>query len=101
MSDLRESTQGLPEQIAIELHFTTGGKWGNRLPIVAAKNQVQMSLFFLHMANLGYGIISREDNPDKNIGCCRWEGVVACGLSGSRIVRASQTQCRPLSPRAH
>jgi hypothetical protein len=70
MSDLRENTQGLPEQIAIELHFTGGAQWANHIPVVAAKNQVQMSLFFLHMANLGYGIISREDNPDANIGCC-------------------------------
>ena len=70
MSDLRESTQGLPEQIAIELHFTGGSQWSNHIPVVSAKNQVQMSLFFLHMANLGYGIISREDNPDANIGCC-------------------------------
>jgi hypothetical protein len=37
---------------------------------VAAKNQVQMSLLFMHLANLGYGILSREDNPYNQLGCC-------------------------------
>ena len=40
------------------------------LPQVAAKNQAHMSLMFLHMANLGYGVVSREDNGWNNIGCC-------------------------------
>jgi hypothetical protein len=70
MGDLRETTQGLPEQIAIELHFAGGGQLANHLPAVAARNQMQMSLLFMHMANLGYGIVSREDNPIDNIGCC-------------------------------
>lgn len=109
MSDLRESTQGLPEQIAIELHFTGGAQWANHIPIVSAKNQVQMSLFFLHMANLGYGIISREDNPDANIGCCRCEqrvkeGKAAAGArcSCSCVLSASQPRCRrPLGNPTH
>ncbi len=29
-----------------------------------------MSLTFLHMANLGYAPIFREDNPWENLGCC-------------------------------
>jgi hypothetical protein len=37
---------------------------------VAAKNQAQMSLLFMHLANLGYGILSREDNPYNSLGCC-------------------------------
>jgi hypothetical protein len=54
----------------VELHFAGGGQWANHIPSVAAKNQVQMSLLFHHLATLGYGITSREDNPDGNIGCC-------------------------------
>jgi hypothetical protein len=67
LADLREGTQGLPEQISVELHFTG---LGSGIPEVAARNQVQMSLFFLHMANLGYGVISREDNMFGSSGCC-------------------------------
>ncbi len=29
-----------------------------------------MSLLFMHLANLGYGVLSREDNPYNQLGCC-------------------------------
>ncbi len=54
----------------MELHFATGGDWADHMPPVAAKNQVQMSLLFHHLATAGYGITSREDNQFNRIGCC-------------------------------
>lgn len=64
-------------QIGVEFHF--------QLAHAVAMNQVwqtglgfptgawtssHMSLAFLHMANLGYAPIFREDNPWENLGCC-------------------------------
>ncbi len=71
LGDLKESSQGLPEQILAEVHFQIQpGHFEKDLPPVAAKNQAQMSLLFMHLANLGYGITSREDNGYQNLGCC-------------------------------
>ena len=53
------------------MHFQIQpGQFQSDLPPVAAKNQAQMSLLFMHLANLGYGITSREDNGYQNLGCC-------------------------------
>lgn len=70
LADLKEGNPALPEQIAVEFHFATDGEWVGHMPPVAAKNQVQMSLTFMHLANLGYAVVSREDNPSKLVGCC-------------------------------
>jgi hypothetical protein len=113
LGDLRESGQGLPEQILAEVHFQIQpGQFEKDIPPVAAKNQAQMSLLFSHLANLGYGITSREDNGYQNLGCCsefsflrvetttsllypeaqgllaaRWSGVEAKHVQGARLLR--------------
>jgi hypothetical protein len=67
-------------QIGVEVHFQiargdpmenrgwTGGVNFGGAP--AAWSSSHMSLTFLHMANLGYAPIFREDNPWENLGCC-------------------------------
>lgn len=67
------SMQNLPMQIAIEIHYL-GIYWGTK----AYMNEndethllwpphepslSELALFLMHLANLGYGIVSREDNP--------------------------------------
>ncbi|KXZ54678.1 hypothetical protein GPECTOR_4g744 [Gonium pectorale] len=59
-----ESTPLLPEQISVELHYRRLHDW----PAASfygrgAFGVSDLALFFLHMANLGYGIISVEANP--------------------------------------
>jgi hypothetical protein len=70
LAELRESWNNLPEQIALEVHFALGGKWTNLFAPSAAKISAQGSMLFSHLANLGYAVVSREDNPDLNTGCC-------------------------------
>jgi hypothetical protein len=71
LGDLRETSQGLPEQISVEVHFTfQHPQWPDGPLTAAARTQFQMSLLFQHMANLGYAIASKEDNPYLDIGCC-------------------------------
>ncbi|KAG2427614.1 hypothetical protein HXX76_012267 [Chlamydomonas incerta] len=61
-----EYTRFLPEQIAVEVHWHHGitnsaglqPQWGRSLFGV-----MDLSLFFMHLANLGYGIVNKEDNP--------------------------------------
>jgi hypothetical protein len=67
-------------QIGVEVHFQiargdpmesrgwTGGLNFGDAP--AAWSSSHMSLTFLHLANLGYAPIFREDNPWGNLGCC-------------------------------
>ncbi len=66
LAEFKEHWHGLPEQIALEVHFGPGGVF----PVTVAKNVPQMSLLISHLANLGYAIVSRDDNMIGNIGCC-------------------------------
>eukprot|EP00808_Paulinella_micropora_P010207 g67526.t1 len=66
LGELKESDL-LPTQLALEVHFSDKTVIGH---MVAAKLSSQMSLLFFHLASLGYAIISREDNPFWNRGCC-------------------------------
>ncbi|KAI8477200.1 MAG: methyltransferase domain-containing protein [Monoraphidium minutum] len=54
----------LPRQISMEMHMR------DAVGAVAPNNTVQMGVLFYHMAVLGYGIISREDNLWGAHGCC-------------------------------
>jgi hypothetical protein len=67
LSDFKESWQYLPEQIALEVHFSLGA---GMFPITTAKNSPQMTLLFSHLANLGYAVVARDDNPIASLGCC-------------------------------
>ncbi len=59
----------LPAQIVAELHFHTVEEERELAPMVA-RSAPQMGLLFLHLANLGYGPVAREDNPNAGLGCC-------------------------------
>ncbi len=67
LGEIKEHWHGLPEQIALEVHFSLPGQG---FPDSAAKNGPQMSLLFSHLANLGYAVVARDDNPHMNLGCC-------------------------------
>jgi hypothetical protein len=67
LADFKESWQYLPEQIALEVHFSLGS---GVFPITAARNSPQMTLLFSHLANLGYAVVARDDNLISNLGCC-------------------------------
>jgi hypothetical protein len=67
LADFKESWQHLPEQIALEVHFSLGS---GVFPASAAKNSPQMTLLFSHLANLGYAVVARDDNAGANLGCC-------------------------------
>ncbi|KXZ45382.1 hypothetical protein GPECTOR_55g288 [Gonium pectorale] len=67
-AEWHETTRGLPEQISVEVHWhkVWGAQgtpeelfpqWGR--PDMSA---MDLSLFFFHLANLGYGIVSQEIN---------------------------------------
>ncbi|KAG2495386.1 hypothetical protein HYH03_006654 [Edaphochlamys debaryana] len=67
MSEWTEHTPSLPEQIALEVHFL-----GWRAPYLSVTSPIwgrrrlglhDLGLFFMHLANLGYGIVNKEDNP--------------------------------------
>ncbi len=49
------------------MHFSLGS---GVFPATAAKNSPQMTLLFSHLANLGYAVVARDDNPHANLGCC-------------------------------
>lgn len=63
----------LPKMISMEIHYralysgTTSyqnaSDWDNLFWPLHDLSTAEMALFMSHMANLGYGIISREDNP--------------------------------------
>jgi hypothetical protein len=69
LAELQETNPSLPEQIVVELHFTTGAKHNWNMRGEAARNQFQMSMLFMHMFNLGYGIVAKEENRNA-VGCC-------------------------------
>ncbi|KAG2494265.1 hypothetical protein HYH03_007620 [Edaphochlamys debaryana] len=63
-----ENTPHLPEQIAVEIHYLSyGNKLSAGFPLfgrLPGFTVTDLALFFGHMANLGYGIVSKEDNPE-------------------------------------
>ncbi|GLC64876.1 hypothetical protein PLESTF_000216800 [Pleodorina starrii] len=66
-SEWREHSNALPEQISVEVHWYEGhisdptpelqSHWGR-----GEFGITDLALFFFHMANLGYGIVSQEIN---------------------------------------
>jgi hypothetical protein len=67
LSGFMETWGNLPEQIALEVHLYHGSK---AVRTTTAKNKQQLSLLFGHLANLGYAVVLRDDNPHANVGCC-------------------------------
>lgn len=61
--DTWQREDNLPSQLAIELHFAEPGR-----PSQRDSTWAEMSMMFLHLANLGYASISRDDNFHGN--CC-------------------------------
>jgi len=72
LSDWKHDSPYLPMQIAMELHydgiydgtpsFLNTEDWGNLLWPMHKPALSELSLFLSHIANMGYGIVSREDN---------------------------------------
>jgi hypothetical protein len=72
LSDWKHDSPYLPKQIAMELHhdgiyygtpsFLNKEDWGNLLWPMHRPSLSELSLFPSHIANMGYGIVSREDN---------------------------------------
>ena len=64
LGDLQQGDQWLPEQISIEVHRWFGkGK--------AYANELRVAFLFHHLASLGFGVISRDDNKVwGGLGCC-------------------------------
>lgn len=64
-ADWNERTRGLPHQISVEVHYD---HFQSLDPLFGRSNfkQAELSLFFGHMANLGYAIVAKEINPDCN-----------------------------------
>ena len=77
LSVWRQMEAALPEMVAIEIHHSEVVYWGttwnkaddfsNLLWPMHNPTQSDLSLFFSHLGGLGYGIVSREDNP---LGSC-------------------------------
>ncbi|KAG2497336.1 hypothetical protein HYH03_004498 [Edaphochlamys debaryana] len=65
-SEWDETTMRLPEQIAVELHYRSDPASALSLsqPLFFRPelDLAELALFVGHMANLGYGVVSREDN---------------------------------------
>ncbi|GBG00334.1 hypothetical protein Rsub_13104 [Raphidocelis subcapitata] len=54
----------LPRQVAIEMHMRSA------VGAVAPATTADMAVLFYHLATLGYGVVSREDNAWGVKGCC-------------------------------
>ncbi len=67
MGGWKEGDKSLPAQIVTELHFHTREEEKD-LADTVAKALPHMSLLFMHLANLGYGAVEREDNMNANLG---------------------------------
>ncbi|KAG2486233.1 hypothetical protein HYH03_015058 [Edaphochlamys debaryana] len=69
LSAWTETTAGLPEQIAMEIHSSNAASDSSANPPRWHRPEFgvrDLALVFWHMANLGYAIISREDNVWDN-----------------------------------
>eukprot|EP00877_Chromochloris_zofingiensis_P010958 jgi/Chrzof1/6115/Cz17g10100.t1 len=62
MSELSELDVHLPQQLSMEVHSGSFGDF--------QVTPTSLAVFFGHIANLGYGIVSKEDNPIAGSGCC-------------------------------
>jgi hypothetical protein len=68
-AELRHSVL-LPRQLAAELHLRPPPPEATALPAEAARSPAQVALIFSHLAALGYGVTSRNDNTGGQPGCC-------------------------------
>lgn len=69
----------LPLQIAMEVHFSSNILYDTCLDSTNFQNLYwalhdvslgELALFFFHLADLGYGVVSREDNIPWGVSCC-------------------------------
>lgn len=63
----------LPRQLAGELHLRPPPMDPTELPADAARSPAELGVIFMHLANLGYAIISRRNNLGGQAGCCAGE----------------------------
>eukprot|EP00245_Coleochaete_scutata_P018775 TRINITY_DN9942_c0_g1_i1.p1 TRINITY_DN9942_c0_g1~~TRINITY_DN9942_c0_g1_i1.p1 ORF type:complete len:169 (+),score=29.46 TRINITY_DN9942_c0_g1_i1:2-508(+) len=65
LSAWKESMTDLPQQLCLEVHAIAPvlGERSYSRSNPKEMRLAELALFFNHMADLGYGIVSREDNP--------------------------------------